>query len=103
MERKIRAVYFSPTHGTKKLTVKTAGKLSDIFEAETEETDLTLVKERVKEIELGEKDILVFGFPVYGGRIPLLLEPVNKKNKKEMVIRQLLWQYMETEILMMQY
>ena len=44
MERKIRAVYFSPTHGTKKLTVKTAARLSDIFEAETEEANLTLVK-----------------------------------------------------------
>ena len=81
MERKIRAVYFSPTHGTKKLTLKTAGKLSEIFEAKTEEIDLTLVKGREKEIELGEKDILVFGFPVYGGRIPLLLEPVIKKIK----------------------
>ena len=81
MDGRIRAVYFSPTHCTKKLTVKTAEKLSEIFEAKTEETDLTLLKEREKEIELNEKDILVFGFPVYGGRIPLLLEPVIKKIK----------------------
>ena len=81
MERRIRAVYFSPTHCTKKLTVKTAEKLSEVLEAKTKETDMTLPKEREKEIELNEKDVLVFGFPVYGGRIPLLLEPVIKKIK----------------------
>ena len=81
MERKVRAVYFSPTHCTKKLTMKTAEKLSELFEAEMETVDLTLPEGRGREITLNNEDILVFGFPVYGGRIPLLLEPVIEKIK----------------------
>ena len=81
MARKIKAVYFSPTHGTKKLVTKAAEKLSEIFTAEMEKTDLTLPEGREKEIKLNVEDILIFGFPVYAGRIPLLLEPVIEKIK----------------------
>ena len=81
MRKRIKAVYFSPTHNTKKLVTRTAEKLSEIFEAETENIDLTLPEGRVKELVLNKEDILIFGFPVYGGRIPLLLEPIMKKMK----------------------
>ena len=81
MGRKVKAVYFSPTHCTKKLATKTAVKLAEILDFETEEIDLTLLEQRNGEIAAESEDILVFGFPVYGGRIPLLLEPVIKKIK----------------------
>lgn len=79
MDRRIRAVYFSPTHCTKKLVLKTGGKLSELLDIEIESTDLTLPEGRREEIKLNADDILIFGFPVYGGRIPLLLEQVITK------------------------
>lgn len=79
MNGKIKAVYFSPTHCTKKLVTRTAEKLSELFEAKIEKKDLTLPQGRKNEIKLENEDILIFGFPVYSGRIPLLLEPVIEK------------------------
>ena len=78
MEKKVKAVFFSPTHCTKKLVLKTAEKLADILGFETEETDVTFLQQRAEKINADSGDIIVFGFPVYGGRIPILLEPVIK-------------------------
>lgn len=58
------AIYFSPTYTSKKSAVSIARGL----EGELTEIDLTL-KKTVPEIIFTRHDIVVFGFPVYAGRI----------------------------------
>ena len=73
---KLILMYFSPTNTTKKI-VSAVGKI--FFErllSETAIIDLTRISARLKEYVFTEEDILVFGAPVYGGRLPQLLVPV---------------------------
>ena len=58
------AIYFSPTYTSKKSAVSIARGL----EGELSEIDLTL-EETIPEMTFSRHDIVVFGFPVYGGRI----------------------------------
>lgn len=58
------AIYFSPTYTSKKSAVSIARGL----EGELTEIDLTL-KDAIPEILFSRHDIVVFGFPVYAGRI----------------------------------
>lgn len=58
------AIYFSPTYTSKKSAVSIAREL----EGELHEIDLTL-EETITEMTFNRHDIVVFGFPVYGGRI----------------------------------
>ena len=74
MERKVKAVYFSPTHSTQKLTKKFAEKLSENYGNIICECNLTRPEMRDKDYSFDKSDILVLGFPIYGGRIPFLLE-----------------------------
>ena len=70
---KLTMMYFSPTHTTKK-TVSAVGKI--FFEkllCETRIVDLTSLAARTREYAFDEEDVLIFGVPVYGGRIPPLL------------------------------
>ena len=62
-------MYFSPTHTTKKI-VSAVGKV--FFEkllCETAVADITPLAARMRDYTFGEEDILVFGAPVYGGRV----------------------------------
>ena len=73
---KLTLLFFSPTHTTKKI-VSAVGKV--FFEkllCETKIVDLTKLSARQKRYEFGKDDIVVFGAPVYGGRLPQLLLPV---------------------------
>lgn len=67
------AIYFSPTYTSKKSAVSIARGL----EGELTEIDLTL-KDTISEKEFTRHDIVVFGFPVYAGRI--LPEALNRLN-----------------------
>lgn len=58
------AIYFSPTYTSKKSAVSIARGL----EGELSEIDLTLT-ENVSEMTFTRHDVVIFGFPVYGGRI----------------------------------
>ena len=58
------AIYFSPTYTSKKSAVSIARGL----EGELSEIDLTLAK-TIPEMTFDRHDVVVFGFPVYGGRI----------------------------------
>ena len=57
------AVFFSPTDGSKKSAISIARGL----EGELQEIDLTL--ENNQEYHFYRHDVVVFGFPVYGGRV----------------------------------
>lgn len=74
MKGTVYAVYFSPTHTSQKLTEKLADTLAQQAGMERETVDLTRPENRGKARAFGSDDVLLFGFPVYGGRIPRLLE-----------------------------
>lgn len=73
--KKVYGIYFSPTHTTKKVVesiVKGTEKDNEII-------DITLSWKELKEYFFNEKDLVVFGAPVYGGRTPKLIrEALNK-------------------------
>lgn len=59
-------LFFSPTGGTKRAT----GLLCEAMGQDFAVIDLTLPKERAESREFAAGDLLVFGLPVYGGRMP---------------------------------
>ncbi|MEG0496250.1 MAG: 4Fe-4S binding protein [Eubacterium sp.] len=64
--KKVTAVYFSPTKGTKDYVMRIAKGLSE----NVSEIDLTLPENRKKEVHFDESDLVIFGAPVYAGRLP---------------------------------
>ena len=58
------AIYFSPTDASKKSAISIARGL----DGELEEIDLTLDRD-IPEMRFTRNDVVVMGFPVYGGRI----------------------------------
>lgn len=58
------AIYFSPTFTSK----KSAASIARGLEGELTEIDLTL-DNSIEEMTFDRHDVVVFGFPVYGGRI----------------------------------
>lgn len=69
MYKKIKALYFSATGMTGKVVKEIAKGLDEEFE----DYNITLQKSRENDIEFSEKDLVVIGVPVYGGRIPKLV------------------------------
>ena len=64
--QKLHIVYFSPT-GTTQSILRSAAKF---FSTEIVEHDLTDYAAREVQLDLAEDDFVIFGFPVYGGRVP---------------------------------
>lgn len=78
--RTVYGVYFSPTHTTQKITEEFTGGLSAGLQMDKTYVDLTLPAKRQQTLlKLDEEDILVLGFPVYAGRIPVFLEEVFRR------------------------
>lgn len=69
----VRAVYFSPTRTTKTIVQEVAGALAAPLGASVEAVSLTLPAQRPADVSCAADDVLVFGFPVYAGRVPVLL------------------------------
>ena len=70
---KLCLLFFSPTNTTKKI-VGTVGKI--FFEkllCETRIIDLTPLAARLRTYSFAEDDIVIFGAPVWGGRVPALV------------------------------
>lgn len=86
--KKIYLVYFSPTNTTKKVLKKIAeGTGIDNLE----EIDITLPQNRKEKINIiDEKSLVIFGMPVYGGRIPGVaakyLKTITGKNQLSVVV-----------------
>lgn len=69
--RKVTAVYFSPTGNSKRYVCEIAKRL----QADFREINLTDFATRRKEFSFAEDELVVFGAPVYAGRLP---QPENK-------------------------
>jgi ferredoxin/flavodoxin len=70
--RSLKLAYFSPT-GTTAAVVEamTEGLGYDVVE----DVDITMPEERQEPLQASTDDLLVVAVPVYGGRVPFLLEP----------------------------
>lgn len=68
--KNVTAVYFSPTQGSKKYTEAIAKVMGaeDGFDV----VDLTAPAAREKEYTFGAEDVVIFGAPVYAGRLPFI-------------------------------
>ena len=67
---RVNLVYFSPTQTTR----KTLRAMASAFSVEVKEYDVTTNRE-IEIPVFGADELVIAGVPVYGGRIPLLVEP----------------------------
>ena len=67
------AAYFSATDTTKKVVTGIAGELSRLTGAPLKIHDFTLPSVRKESLSFSSGDLVVFGTPVYAGRVPNLL------------------------------
>lgn len=74
---KLFKVYFSPTGGTKKVV----DILSEQWDCEKVEIDLSDASINFRDYEMGREDICIAAGPVYGGRIPLMASTNLRKLK----------------------
>ena len=68
---KVTAVYFSPTGNTKKSVEAMAGALDPNFTV----IDVTAPEQASVEREFSSEELVIFGMPVYMGRIPAAAAP----------------------------
>ena len=74
MERKkVWAVYFSATDTTKKIVLTIADEAARLLGAEREDYDFTIPGMRENGFAAGKDDLVIFGTPVYAGRVPNVL------------------------------
>lgn len=75
---KVTALYFSPTHTTKKIVEQIASSLAAMLRIECDSMDITTPCSRKQQIIFGSNNIVIFGSPVYIGRLPNLISPYFK-------------------------
>lgn len=73
--KRVTAIYFSPTGTTAKTTLEIARTIAARTGAAIEEVDITTPLMRERELSFTSLDIVVFGSPVYIGRMPNLISP----------------------------
>ncbi len=79
---RVWAVYFSATDTTKKIVTVLAGEAARTLRAEYCEYDFTLPASRKDLLVFGPRDLVIFGTPVYAGRVPnVLLDFLKEYNK----------------------
>ncbi|MDC7226959.1 MAG: EFR1 family ferrodoxin [Spirochaetales bacterium] len=76
----IKAVFFSPTGNTEKIVTKIAEEIAASFDDEIETINFTLPEARRTRWVFDVNTIVVFGLPVYAGRIPNKTLPAVKEN-----------------------
>lgn len=72
---KIWAVYFSGTGTTRRTVERIAGGIASRLNLPAESVDFSRPAVRQETLRFGEKDLVVFGAPVYAGRVPNVLLP----------------------------
>lgn len=73
--KKVAAVYFSPTGNAKKIVTEIAKTIAEKAGAPLAEVDFTLPGARKAPYSFAAGDLVVFGTPVYAGRIPNKILP----------------------------
>lgn len=73
--RNVWAVYFSATGTTKKVVTFVAKTLSEKLAASYQAFSFNLPQNRNQQLTFGADDLVVFGVPVYAGRVPNVLLP----------------------------
>lgn len=71
--KKIRAVFFSATDTTRKMVCHIARSLAARLDLPCEETDFTRPSARMQPLYFSQDELVVFGTPVYAGRVPNVL------------------------------
>jgi ferredoxin/NAD(P)H-dependent FMN reductase len=71
--RKVKAVYFSATGTTKKIVESIARSIAEKAETEYESYDFTLPAARTDALVFHSGELVIFGTPVYAGRVPNVL------------------------------
>lgn len=71
--KKVWAVYFSATGTTRKIVETIAGVIAEKLGTEYDRYDFTLPDAREKTLRFEPDDLVVFGTPVYAGRVPNVL------------------------------
>ena len=69
----IRTMYFSPTGTTEKIVRRIADQMAARGGFKRKDTDFTLPDARAEAPHFGKDEIVVFGVPVYAGRVPNVL------------------------------
>ena len=72
---KIWAVYFSGTGTTRRTVERIAGGIASRLNLLAESVDFSRPAVRQETLRFGKKDLVVFGTPVYAGRVPNVLLP----------------------------
>ncbi len=72
---KIWAVYFTGTGTTRRTVERIAGGIASRLNLPAESVDFSRPAVRQEALGFGEKDLVVFGTPVYAGRVPNVLLP----------------------------
>lgn len=67
--KKISSVFFSPTESTKKAALAVASHFS-LQSTQSEEINITLPNKSGEKHFFESSDLVIFGVPVYGGRVP---------------------------------
>ncbi len=76
--KKVRAVFFSGTGTTEKITTSIAGRIATILDIPFEITNFSLPKDRVDSLCFNTGELIIFGIFVVAGRVPNLLLPYLK-------------------------
>lgn len=71
--QKVRAVYFSPTGTTRRVVTTVAKNIAKALHAVCDEYDFTLPRARTAPLTFTSNELIVFGTPVYAGRVPNVL------------------------------
>lgn len=72
-KKRVWAVYFSATDTTKKIVTAIADKAAGVLGAERSDYDFTLPAMRQEGFQAEADDLVIFGTPVYAGRVPNVL------------------------------
>ena len=77
--KNVKAIYFSPTGGTKKLVLKFASAIADKLGVSVEEIRLMSPEARKEEYTFGPDELVILATPTYAGRVPNKIEPDLRK------------------------
>lgn len=69
---KIAIIYFSPTYNTSQIAQEVSKTLNN-SKVDVEMIDITPFSKRQEPINFDEQDALIFGFPIYVQRIPIII------------------------------